>query len=85
MDHHDLKAQIKQLVQSCKPVSIALEGNIGAGKSTVIQQLHDCITVYPEPIDQWQPHLQQLSRPAPPSLLCLSLFVCRGRRYALQE
>ena len=23
--------------------------------------------------------------PAPPSLLCLSLFVCRGRRYALQE
>ena len=26
-----------------------------------------------------------ISRPAPPSLLCLSLFVCRGRRYALQE
>ena len=26
-----------------------------------------------------------VSRPAPPSLLCLSLFVCRGRRYALQE
>ena len=29
--------------------------------------------------------IDMLSSPAPPSRLCLSLFVCRGRRYALQE
>ena len=28
---------------------------------------------------------QRIVKKVPPSLLCLSLFVCRGRRYALQE
>jgi deoxynucleoside kinase len=35
---------------------VAIEGNISAGKSTILQKLaaFSDITVYPEPVDEWQ-------------------------------
>jgi deoxyadenosine/deoxycytidine kinase len=37
---------------------IAIEGNIGAGKSTVLERLSQSYRVLPEPIDQWKEWLE---------------------------
>lgn len=46
----------KNLTENLKPINVVIEGNIGAGKSTLIESLskNDLIEVFPEPLEQWQ-------------------------------
>ena len=39
-----------------KPVVISIEGNIGSGKTTVLNYLRqfDNVQVHPEPVEKWQ-------------------------------
>lgn len=41
-----------------------IDGNIGAGKSTILEYLHTHyrIPIDPEPIDKWQPYLEDMYR-----------------------
>lgn len=41
-----------------------IDGNIGAGKSTILDYLHNHyrIPIDPEPVEKWQPHLEEMYR-----------------------
>ena len=69
-----------------RPVKLAVEGNIGAGKSTFLSimsdpvlELQDIIEVVPEPVEQWQ---SVPSGEGGPPINLLDRFYKDPKRYA---